>query len=131
MLNPRTLQQRFVLFLLLPVAVLLFGIGLTGFFYARGALLEEFREASILKLQRMAHEVDMRLGEPKRWLAMFGETAGQLQVGQVRQWLLERMRALQGVVRVEVVLPPPGEFPPQRGGPHMGLGRRGGGAGSG
>jgi phosphoserine phosphatase RsbU/P len=132
MLKPRTLQQRFALFLLLPVAILLFGIGLAGFFYARGALLEEFREAAILKLQRMAHEVDMRLAEPKRWLEMFGETAGEPQVGQVRGWLLERMRKLQGVVRVEVVLPPAGEVPPQHGGPHKGRGwRSDGAAGSG
>jgi len=130
MLKPRTLQQRFALFLLLPVAILLFGIGLAGFLYARGALLEEFREATILKLQRMAHEVDMRLGEPKRWLEMFGETPGEPQVGQVRGWLLERMRELQGVVRVEVVLPPPGEVPPQHGGSHMGRGWRGEGAAS-
>jgi sigma-B regulation protein RsbU (phosphoserine phosphatase) len=128
MLRPRTLQQRFALFLLLPVAILLFGIGLAGFFYARSALLAQFREATILRLQRMAHEVDMRLGEPKRWLEMYGETAGQLQVGQVRQWLLERLRALPGVVRVTVVLPPPGEVPPQHGGPHMGRGWRGDGA---
>ena len=129
MLRPRTLQQRFVLFLVLPVAVLLFGIGLTGFFYARSALLEEFREATLLKLQRMAHEVDMRLAEPKRWLEMFQETAGELQVGQVRRWLLERMRELQGVVRVEVVLPPDGAIQPLHGGPRMGRGSRGEGAG--
>jgi len=122
MLRPRTLQQRFVLFLLLPVAVLLSGIGLAGFFYAEGALLEEFREATILKLQRMAHEVDMRLGKPKRWLEMFGEAAGELQAGQARQWLLERLRALPGVVRVEAVLPPGGESEPRHGGPGMGRG---------
>ena len=122
MLRPRTLQQRFVLFLVLPVAVLLFGIGLTGFFYARSALLEEFREATLLKLQRMAHEVDMRLAEPKRWLEMFQETAGELQVGQVRRWLLEQMRELEGVVRVEVVLPPDGAIQPLHGGPRMGRG---------
>ncbi|MGE5310867.1 MAG: SpoIIE family protein phosphatase [Nitrospirota bacterium] len=129
MLRPRTLQQRFVLFLLLPVAVLLFGIGLAGFFYARSALLEEFREATILRLQRMAHEVDMRLGEPKRWLEMFGETAGELQVGQVRRWLLERMRELPGVVRVELALPADGELERLHGGSHMGRGPREEGAG--
>jgi sigma-B regulation protein RsbU (phosphoserine phosphatase) len=130
MLRPRTLQQRFVLFLLLPVAILLFGIGLTGFFYARSALLEEFREATILKLQWMAHQVDMRLGEPKRWLEMFGETAGEPQVAQVRRWLLDRMRELPGVVRVELVLPPDGETERLHGGSRMmGCGPRGEGAG--
>jgi sigma-B regulation protein RsbU (phosphoserine phosphatase) len=132
MLQPRTLQQRFVLFLLLPVAILLFGIGLAGLFYAGDALLEEYREAAILKLQRLAHDIDMTLREPKRWLEMYGETAGEFQVGQVRQWLLNRMRALPGVVRAEVVLPPPGEIQPLHGAPPMGQGRRGEGvAGSG
>jgi sigma-B regulation protein RsbU (phosphoserine phosphatase) len=128
MLQPRTLQQRFVLFLLLPVAILLFGIGTAGLFYAGDALLEEYREAAILKLQRIAHDLDMSLGEPKRWLETYGETAGELQVEQVRRWLLERMRALPGVVRAEVVLPSAGEIQPLHRGSHIGRERPGEGA---
>ena len=51
----RSLQQRLVLFLLLPVSLLLFSVGLGGFLYARNAMLNEWRKASILKLQRAAH----------------------------------------------------------------------------
>ena len=48
----KTLQQRFMVFMVLPVALLLFATGFVGFFYARDALLEQWEEAAILRLQR-------------------------------------------------------------------------------
>ena len=60
MLKIRSLQQRLVLFLLLPVAALLLGMGIVGFIYARNSLLRQWSEAAVLKLQRAAHDVDMR-----------------------------------------------------------------------
>jgi hypothetical protein len=74
MLKIRSLQQRLVLFLLLPVAMLLLGMGIVGFIYARNTLLTQWREAAILKLQRAAHDVDMRLSRPKEWLQMYNDT---------------------------------------------------------
>lgn len=56
MLKIRSLQQRLVLFLLLPVAALLLGMGIIGFIYARNSLLSQWREAAILKLQRAARD---------------------------------------------------------------------------
>lgn len=52
MTKPKSLQQCLVLFLLLPVAMLLFGMGVYGFIYARNSLLTQWKEAAILKLQR-------------------------------------------------------------------------------
>ena len=64
MIRIKSLQQRLMLFLFLPVAALLIGMGMIGFVYARNSLLKEWREAAVLKLQRAAHEVDMRLSRP-------------------------------------------------------------------
>ncbi|UCF01026.1 MAG: hypothetical protein JSV14_11625 [Deltaproteobacteria bacterium] len=71
MIKVKSLQQRFVLFLLLPVTGLLLGMGIVGFIYARNSLLTQWREAAILKLQRAAHDVDMRLSRPKEWLQIY------------------------------------------------------------
>ncbi len=77
--QPRSLRQRLVLFVLLPVAVLLFSMGLIGFVFARNSMLVQWREAAVLKLQRAAHHVDMRLVEPKEWMGIFSSrTAGSM-----------------------------------------------------
>ncbi|MBV5280766.1 MAG: hypothetical protein J0651_05945, partial [Actinobacteria bacterium] len=54
LMTPRTLQQRLSFFVLLPVAVLLLGMGATGFFYARTKLLDQWGEAAVLRLERAA-----------------------------------------------------------------------------
>lgn len=76
MIQPRSLQQRLSIFLILPVALLLIVMGFAGFIYARNLLLSQWREASILKLQRAAHQVDMRLQHVKEWIRIFHQAAG-------------------------------------------------------
>jgi phosphoserine phosphatase RsbU/P len=105
MFRPKSLRQRLVLFLLIPVAVLLLGIGLAGFFYARTLLLAEWREASILKLQRAAHQVDMRFGEIKGWLLMYRDAVEQGHPAFVQRWIIDKLRAVEGVVDVRVIKP--------------------------
>jgi hypothetical protein len=75
MFRVKSLQLRFTLFLILPVAILLAVLGSSAFFYARDLLLSQWREASLLKLQRAAHQVDMRLGAIKNWISMFHESS--------------------------------------------------------
>ncbi|MDH3555985.1 MAG: hypothetical protein OES18_09075, partial [Deltaproteobacteria bacterium] len=77
MIRIKSLQQRLMLFLFLPVAALLIGMGMIGFVYARNSLLTQWREAAVLKLQRAAHEVDMRLSRPLKWLEMYNDTGGE------------------------------------------------------
>jgi sigma-B regulation protein RsbU (phosphoserine phosphatase) len=74
MIKLRGLQQRLALYMFLPVAILLAGMGIAGFIYARNILIIEWGEAATLKLQRAAHNVDMRLGRAKEWLKMFHTT---------------------------------------------------------
>ena len=45
--------------------ILLVLMGIVGFIYARNLLLTKWREASVLKLQRAAHQIDMRLARVK------------------------------------------------------------------
>jgi sigma-B regulation protein RsbU (phosphoserine phosphatase) len=71
MIQPKTLQQRLSLYLILPVALLLIVMGFAGFIYARNILLSQWREASVLKLQRATHQVDMRLARVKDWIRIF------------------------------------------------------------
>jgi sigma-B regulation protein RsbU (phosphoserine phosphatase) len=103
MMRVQGLQQRLMFFLLLPVAALLIGEGVFGFFYARRSLLMQWREAAVLKLQRAAHDVDMRLNRPKNLLEMYSKTAGKYHDERTQKWILEQLRLLEGVERVGVV----------------------------
>ena len=100
MIKPKSLQQRLILFLLLPVAASLVTMGIIGFVYARNSLLTQWREAAILKLQRAAHDVDMRLSRPKEWLKMYNKTAGEHFDQHTQEWILTQLKELEGVVRV-------------------------------
>jgi sigma-B regulation protein RsbU (phosphoserine phosphatase) len=103
MIQPKSLQQRLALFLLLPVALLLFAVGAVGFIYARIALLTQWREAAVLKLQRAAHHVDMRMRHIKDVLEMVHLTAGEPNAEVLQDWVIEQIKGLDGVARVELV----------------------------
>jgi sigma-B regulation protein RsbU (phosphoserine phosphatase) len=102
MIEIKSLRQRLMLFLLLPVAALLLGMGIVGFIYARNSLLTQWSEAAILKLQRAAHEVDMRLNRPLQWLEMYNRTGGEHFDEHIQEWILEQLGQVEGVERVSL-----------------------------
>lgn len=102
MIRPKTLQLRFTLFMILPVVFLLTIMGVAGFVYARDLLLSEWREASILKLQRAAHHVDMRLGRIKDLISLFHSTSGAQYSESFHAWAIDHLSKQEGVVRVTV-----------------------------
>jgi sigma-B regulation protein RsbU (phosphoserine phosphatase) len=102
MIRIKSLQQRLMLFLFLPVAALLIGMGMIGFVYARNSLLTQWREAAVLKLQRAAHDVDMRLSRPLRWLEMYNNTGGEHFDEHTQEWILEQLGQVDGVERVNL-----------------------------
>ena len=100
MIRPKSLQQRLMLFLLLPVAALLVGMGIMGFIYARNSLLTQWRKAAILQLQRAAHDVDMRLNVVKEWVLLYHKAGSEHYSEHTHDWILEQLRQLEGVERV-------------------------------
>jgi class 3 adenylate cyclase len=119
----KTLQQRMVLFLLLPVGLLLFGVGFSGFIFARDTMLSAWNEAAILKLERAAHHIDMRMGRPMDWIEMFHETGGMAEGYADPQWVLEQIRGLPGVARVDLRWTQPQQQPMHMRGRGFGMGR--------
>ncbi len=103
MLRPKSLQQRMALFLLLPVAILLVGMGWFRFTYSRDNMLREWQEASALKLRRAAHQVDMRLSEPKLWMQMFGKTGGEPQAEAIQEWIVDQLNHMEGIENASLV----------------------------
>ncbi|HKL01999.1 MAG TPA: adenylate/guanylate cyclase domain-containing protein [Desulfotignum sp.] len=60
----KTLQARLLSLLLIPVVVILLLGGAASFWYARGIMLDQWRESAVVKLQRAAHYIEMRLLKP-------------------------------------------------------------------
>jgi len=102
MIRLKSLQQRFTLFMMLPVALLLLGMGIAGFRFARGHLLTQWGETTILKLQRAAHHIDMRLNRPKEMLSMFHKSAGLPHAMHIQKLILEQLQQLEGITVVDL-----------------------------
>ncbi len=103
MFRPTSLQKRFSIFMIFPVILLLVVMGVAGFVYARSLLLSQWREAAALKLQRAAHQVDMRLSRTKEWIHAFNDTTDKRRNGQPNYWILEHLGRQEGVARVDLI----------------------------
>jgi adenylate cyclase len=101
-LKIKSLQWSMVIFLLVPVAFLLLAMGAFGFFFAREVILDQWKEASILKLEQAAHQLDMRLSKPRDWIQMFNKTANSRDGYGIQQWILQELRDLDGIASVNL-----------------------------
>ncbi len=97
-----SLKQRLAILLILPVALLLFLAGVSGFIYVRNVLIDEWQKAAILKLERAAHHMDMRLSRPMEWIKLFHETAESLGGPATQELILNRLNSLEGVTNVNL-----------------------------
>lgn len=103
MIHIQSLNQRIALFLILPVTILLLAMGAVAFGFARNVFLEEWTDATILRLQRAAHHVDMRLDAPKKWMRIYQEAATSSEGPVIQTAILQQLRALAGVADVRLV----------------------------
>jgi sigma-B regulation protein RsbU (phosphoserine phosphatase) len=96
----RSLEKRFLLFLFLPVTLLLLAMGFAGFVYARSTMLKQWEEAALLRLQRAAHVVDMRLARPRELIGLYlGSRPGPGDT-LVRRAILDQLETTPGVIRI-------------------------------
>jgi sigma-B regulation protein RsbU (phosphoserine phosphatase) len=102
MIRPGSLQQRLLLFMILPVALLLVLMGGVGFFYARNLMLSQWQEAAILRLQRAAHQIDMLLGQIGVRVEGLDNAAESEAPQEVFDWTVRRLGNVDGVDRVTV-----------------------------
>ena len=99
-MQPKTLQQRIAIFILIPVFFILAGMGWISFVYARNAILKQWSETAIATLQRSAHMIDMRLSRPKDLLMMLKNNSSRNQSYIIQPFIIEQLRAMEGVVEV-------------------------------
>ena len=93
----KSLQQRLILFLVLPVVIFLSAMGTVGYVYIRDSLYREWQQAATLRLERAAHSMEMRLGAPLRWMQEFARTGSGQSAEENQKWILQQLRQLPGV----------------------------------
>jgi hypothetical protein len=103
MLRFKTLQRQLLISLLLPVGLMLLGVGFLGFIYARQNLLLEWQAAAVLRLERAAHYLDMRLTLPLSWMRSFSQVGPGPQRQEMQTYVLGQLRGLPGVDRVKLI----------------------------
>lgn len=97
-----SLTKRLTVLVIFPVALLLVLAGVSGFLYARNALIDQWREGAILKLERAAHYMDMRLDRPMQWMQILQEAGQNSDDVSARQFVLNRLESLEGVRTVNL-----------------------------
>ena len=95
------------MFLALPVALFLGASGFFGYFYIRGSLVKEWQETAVLRLERAAHQMDMRLHLVSQWMEAYATADNEL----IRQWAIQKLREHPGVTQAQVTWrqAPPGK----------------------
>ncbi len=112
-MRPKNLQQRISIFVLVPVFMILSIMGWISFLYARNAILNQWSETAITKLQKASHRIDMRISKAKDLLFMLKDAKAQNPI--VRDFIIFELERLDGVVKVDYLFP---ETPPMNTGRH-------------
>ncbi|MCF6245722.1 MAG: SpoIIE family protein phosphatase [Desulfobacula sp.] len=102
-MKPKNLQQRIAIFVLVPVFFILAGMGWASFLYARNAILKQWSETAIAKLQKASHMIDMRLSKTKDLLLMLENDESQSFI--VQEFIINQLKNLEGVVEVNYDIP--------------------------
>jgi adenylate cyclase len=91
-----SLQKRFLILLLLPVILILLGLGVASFLYARYFLLDQWNLTTRLSLEKTAHQIRMKLDGKREMMGLiaFAEKAGD----PTQQFLIQELRDQRGVL---------------------------------
>ncbi|MFH1138134.1 MAG: SpoIIE family protein phosphatase [Pseudomonadota bacterium] len=98
----KSLHQRLLLFVLIPMAILLVVMGVVVFSYAQEKIRAQWSESVKLRLGQIAHNVDMRLDRPKQLLRLYNESSGTPGGAGVRDAVLARLKSMEGVAGVRL-----------------------------
>lgn len=100
-LNFKTLQGRLIVLLLFPVFLIIFSGGILSFLYTRNAILDQWNESAVLKLQRAAHYIEMRLLKPIELMEMLFQLSKKKETPISPDTIVDHIKTLEGVINVE------------------------------
>jgi sigma-B regulation protein RsbU (phosphoserine phosphatase) len=104
-IEPRSLQQRTLIYILLPTFVLLLALSFIGFVFVRDLLISEWGTAAVSRLQRSADLIDARLREPKKLLLLLQQSDGSVLNPALANHIIRQIESLDDVVKVNIEWP--------------------------
>jgi adenylate cyclase len=99
-----SLEKRFLVFLVLPVALIVIGVGFVGFFYARYFLLQQWAESTGLKLDKAAHQIAMRLEDRLELIKLITKSENMPDHSVLQTFLVQQLLEKDGVRFVDIEL---------------------------
>jgi sigma-B regulation protein RsbU (phosphoserine phosphatase) len=101
MIQLRSLKQKLALLVILPLCLIMLIAGSLGMRLISDVLLTQWEETAISKMQRSAHNVDMRLMRPKELFRFFQKNRQQQLSRMDVQLLVDQLKAINGVLEVK------------------------------
>ncbi|MGC8657440.1 MAG: adenylate/guanylate cyclase domain-containing protein [Desulfomonilaceae bacterium] len=101
-----SLERRFFIFLLLPVAILVAAFGFWGFLFARGYLLDQWLISIHLQLEKAAHEISMSLNEKLELINLVAKAENAPDRDITQAFLIQQITEKPGVRFVDIISPP-------------------------
>ncbi len=105
MFHPKTLHQRTIIYILVPIFLFLTLAGLFGFRAVRKVLIDQWGQAALANLERAAHNIDMRLNQPKRILFLLEDLRKINSSDTIHKFIINQLNRIDGVVDVKVDWP--------------------------
>jgi len=102
MIKMKTLQQKLIVFVILPVAIILSTIGIAGFFYIRDGLYNWWQQIAVLQMERAAQRLEVRLNNPIDLIESFARAGREPAAEEIQGWLLKELQRQDGVGQVRL-----------------------------
>jgi sigma-B regulation protein RsbU (phosphoserine phosphatase) len=80
--------------------MLLLAVGTAGFIFSRSSMLSQWQKTAVLRLERAAHQVDMRLMKVTDLMQLFGQAGGKPNGIGLQSLIVEKLKKLDGVKEV-------------------------------
>jgi adenylate cyclase len=97
-----SLQKRFLMLLLLPVALILVLVGVAGFFYSREFLLKQWKDIARLELEATAHVISTRLNEKLDLINLIANSENIPDHYITQAYLIQKLAHKPGVLFVDI-----------------------------
>ncbi len=101
-----SLERRFFIFLLVPVAIMVAAFGFWGFIFARGYLLDQWLISIHLQLEKAAHEISMALNEKLELVNLIARAEHTPDRDITQAFLIQELTEKPGVRFVDIIAPP-------------------------
>lgn len=105
MFHPKSLHQRTIIFILVPIFLFLTLVGIFGYRSVRKLLLDQWGETALANMERAAHNIDMELNRPKQILFLLEGLSKKNSTENIHQFIIDRLRKIDGVIAVKVDWP--------------------------